>query len=239
MEQERVPASRATRPKHGRAGVTLLELTVVLGVVGVLMLVAAPIFVRWQDDQDAKRAARGIADLLLLARSESIRTGDQHVVFFGPPGSQDPAGTDIEDSAGNFAPLLVLDDGPEATANCRIDAGEAREALPSVQGLSWGVGVATAKAPNDSGSAAFAPPQSSGSTFADPAGTARSWLMFRADGMPVVFDGGGGACGNTGSTATGGGAFYITNGKRDYAVVLSPLGAVRVHAWSEGSGWSS
>ena len=34
----------------------------------------------------------------------------------------------------------------------------------------------------------------------------------------------------------GGGAIYVTNGRRDYAVVLSPLGAVRLHAWNVGSG---
>ena len=36
----------------------------------------------------------------------------------------------------------------------------------------------------------------------------------------------------------GGGAWYVTNGRRDYAVVLTPLGAVRVHLWT-GSNWSS
>ena len=32
-----------------------------------------------------------------------------------------------------------------------------------------------------------------------------------------------------------GGAIYLTNGQRDYAIVLSPLGAVRVHAFEEGT----
>ena len=222
-----------------RAGFTLVELAVVLGIVGVLMLMAAPVFVRWQDDQDAKRAARGIADLLMLARSEAIRTGDPHVVFFGPPGSQDPAGTNIEDSGGNYVPALVLDDGPVATANCRIDGGEAIEVIRPIDGLAWGVALATTQAPNDNGTAAFTPPQSSGSTFADPTGTARSWLLFRGDGMPVVFSGAGGNCGTVGSKGSGGAALYLTNGKRDYSVVLSPLGSVRVHAWSESGGWSS
>ncbi len=239
MLREAIRAYPEGAGERRRAGVTLIELAGVRGIVGVLMRIAAPIFVRWQDDQDAKRAARGIADLLMLARSEAIRTGDQHVVFFGPPGSQDPAGTNIQDSGGNYVPVLVLDDGPAATANCRIDGGEAIEVIQPIDGLAWGVAAATAQAPNDNGTAAFAPPQSSGSTFADPTGTAQSWLLFRGDGMPVVFSGSGGNCGNVGSTGTGGAAFYLTNGKRDYSVVLSPLGSVRVHAWADSAGWTS
>lgn len=220
-------------------GVTLIEIAVALGLVALLMTMAIPLLTRWQDDQKVKAAARRVGDLLMLARSEAIRTGDRHVVFFGPPGNTDPAGNAIEDLNGNYVPLLVLDDGPVATANCTINAGEAFEVAQPVPGLAWGVAKATSRAPNDSGPAAFAPPQSSGSTFADPTGTARSWLLFGPDGMPAVFTGGGGACGVIGSKGTGGAAFYITNGKRDYAVVLSPLGGVRVHAWSEATGWSS
>lgn len=224
-----------SRRQHG---VTLVELVVVVGIIALLLAIAMPVFTRWQDDQAAKRTARSIADLLLLARSEAIRTGDRHVVFFGPPGSTDPAGTAIQDSSGSYVPMLVLDDGPEATANCRIDPGEATEVVQPVQGVAWGVAEATARAPRDNGTAAFAPPQSSGSTFADSTGTPRSWVLFAENGSPRVFTGTAGGCGSVGATGTGGAALYITNGKRDYGIVLSPLGAVRVHAWG-GAGWTS
>jgi prepilin-type N-terminal cleavage/methylation domain-containing protein len=223
---------------HRRAGLTLIEILVVLGIIGILTLIAGPSWTRWQDDQRAKGAARASADLFLLARSEAIRTGNQYVVYFGPPGTVDPAGTDILNVDGDYAPLLALADGPSATANCRIDGGEDFETTPAVQGLAWGVANANVRAPGDSGGAAFAPPQNSGHTFADAGGTQRDWVMFRPDGLPVVFDGGGGNCGTIGMTGTGGAALYITNGRRDYAVVLSPLGSVRVHAW-DGTQWSS
>jgi prepilin-type N-terminal cleavage/methylation domain-containing protein len=226
------------RRARGRAGVTLIELAVVLGIIGVLLLVAMPLWTRWQDDQRAKQAARAAADLLLLARSEAIRTGEQYVVYFGPPGTTDPNGAAIE-KGGSYVPMLVLDDGPAATANCRIDAGEAQESIPAAQGLSWGVSEATAAAPGDQNAGVFAPPQASGHTIRDSTNTARNWLLFRPDGIPVVFTAAGANCGVVSTTGTGGGAFYITNGKRDYAIVLSPLGSVRVHAWSNQGGWTS
>jgi hypothetical protein len=39
-----------------------------------------------------------------------------------------------------------------------------------------------------------------------------------------------------GDAVSGDGAVYVTSGSRDYAVVLTPLGSVRVHAWNPGGG---
>jgi hypothetical protein len=38
------------------------------------------------------------------------------------------------------------------------------------------------------------------------------------------------AC-NIGTTGTGAGAIYVTNGDRDYSVVLNPLGTSTVERW--------
>ena len=225
-----------TRHRHtgradsrARAGLTLLELVVVLAILAILGLVMAPLMTAWSERQELKAAARAAGDLLLLARSEAIRTGNNHVVFFGA----DPAGTGLVDDEGNFVPMLALDDGPPGTANCRIDGGEATETISPEGTVSWGVTHATVAAPGDANSASFAAPQSSGHTFLDPAGNPANWVLFRPDGLPVVFTGAFPDCGVVGPTGTGGAAFYITNGKRDYSLVLTPLGGVRVHAWNE------
>ena len=64
--------------------------------------------------------------------------------------------------------------------------------------------------------------------------------MFQPNGIPVTFVGAVGGCGAIGITGTGGGALYLTNGKRDYGVVLSSLGGARVHAWDvTAGGWTS
>ena len=151
----------------------------------------------------------------------------------------------MTDPNGGFAPLLAVNES--VTENCRIDANEVTEHIVALDGISWGVVHATSKVSTDNGGEtlpSFTPPASppaSGSTFKDPNGTGRmDWLMFRPDGMPVVFDGDSGDCGNVGPAGQGGGAFYITNGKRDYGVVVSPLGSVRVHVWQpHANSWSS
>ena len=56
--------------------------------------------------------------------------------------------------------------------------------------------------------------------------------MFRPDGMPRAFPPGRLQSEPVGG---GGGAVYVTSGTRDYAVVLAPLGSVRVHAWNRGA----
>src|SRR5262245_47521287 len=149
-----------------RGGMTLIEIMVVLAILAVLLGVAIPNIAEWSRHMRLKDGARSIGDLLLLARTEAIRTGRRQVVFFGPPGSLDPALNPIE-ANGTWVPVLVLDDGPPATSNCVIDAGEDVEGLRPLDGLSWGVSVATGPVPTDSGAGPFAPAPWDGGTFAD------------------------------------------------------------------------
>ena len=218
---------------------TLIEIALVMAIVGILAAIAVPNTIRWQRDQRVKAAAHDVADLLVLARAEATRTGNRYVVIYGPSGTQDPAGTAITGANGTV-PFLVLNDGPAATANCKIDGGEAKSVVEVVRDVRWGVALATTAAPNDPAAGAFAAPQTRGGTTLSPAGAAVQWLMFRPDGVPVRFQGTSTTCGTIGATMQGGAAFYLTNGTRDYAIVLSPMGGVRIHRWNVGAGaWSS
>ena len=137
----------------------------------------------------------------------------------------------LEDANGDWVPMLVLNDGAPGSANqnCEIDAGEETHVLPAVDGIRWGAtNAGSTKAPGD----ATAISSSSGSSFATPAGTGTTWVAFMPDGRPVGMSA---AC-TFGQLGSGTGGIYITNGERDYAVVLHALGAVRLHAWAGASG---
>jgi prepilin-type N-terminal cleavage/methylation domain-containing protein len=216
---------------------TLIEIMVVVAIIAVLATLTTMKMSDWFMNQQVKAAARAAGDAFQLARSEAIRTGSNHMVFFGSPGDTDPAGTPLA-GPGGWVPILILNDGPAATANCQIDPGEPVRGIPPIDNVSWGVSNANAKVPDDSGKAPFSPPQAGGGTFADPANNAVNWVLFRSDGVPVSIAFTAGTCGQVGGTGSGGGALYVTNGKRDYAAVLSPLGGVRVHLWNDG-GWSN
>ena len=63
-----------------------------------------------------------------------------------------------------------------------------------------------------------------------------TWVLFNSRGMTSAFKT---DC-TIAATASGGGTLYITNGKRDYAIVLNALGSVQTHAWDTGADiWSN
>lgn len=222
-----------------RAGFSLIEVVVVIGIMAVLLAVAAPQIGQWAENQKVKAAARSVAGIFLKARAEAIRTGNNHIVFFGNPGVADPSGNPVEKD-GAWVPVLLIDDGPPATADCAIAASEIVEGIVPEGGLEWGVAFAGAAIATDTGAAPFDPMSWDGATFADPGNTKVNWVLFQPNGIPVTFVGAVGACGAIGTTGSGGGALYLTNDKRDYGVVLSPLGATRVHLWNPtAGGWTS
>jgi type II secretory pathway pseudopilin PulG len=211
---------------------TLLELVVVLALIGALMTMAIGSLSSWSDDQRAATSARSVADVFAIARSEALRTGSNTIVAFN-----------IETGLGGItSDAVVVNDGPVATANCVIVSSEIVHTVSLERGTRFGSDPALANgalAPNDSGPSGN---QLTGSSFANgssPAGDA-SWVVFGADGLPRRFTQNSDnsiPCDKIGPVGTAGGAIYVTNGHRDYAVVLSPLGTVRLHRWT-GGGWT-
>ena len=60
-------------------------------------------------------------------------------------------------------------------------------------------------------------------------------VVFEPDGIPRVFTTNGTSCTELGPRGEGGGGIYVTNGRRDYAIVLSPLGTARAVGWNPSS----
>ncbi len=220
----------------GRAGFTLVEIMIVIAIIGAVAALGTPAMDRFFVDLRTRAAARDTADAMRIARAEAIRTGDAHILFFsaaasGGPPATDPAGTalgaDLGAGGGPF-PILTLRDLGGSARNCLIDGVETWEGTPAQRDVAWGSTLSgTTSVPSDTGLA----DHSSGSSFRTPAGAAVTWVAFGPDGVPVGFDA---AC-TVGGVGSGGGAIYLTNGRRDYAIVLSPLGSVRVHTWNAGA----
>lgn len=211
-------------------GFTLLEMMVVVGIAGVMIAIAIPAFQTLGVNQRASAGIRSIAGALTRARHEAIRTGNNHLVFF----QEDTVPNTLVDSEGAAVVVAVINDDQPGSANqnCLIDADETIAVVYPEAGLNWGVTYATTRVPTDAGTGLI----TSGSSFTKPNATAATWLLFRPDGTPVAFAP---DC-TTAGIGSGAGAVYITNGVRDYAAVLMPLGAIRVHTWNRGGGvWSN
>jgi type II secretory pathway pseudopilin PulG len=214
----------------------MLEMLVAVAMIGVMAALAVPSMSSWRQDNQIRATARQVADAFMLARSEAIRTGNRHIVFLSAGGAGDPVGNPlpVDPRTGGPVPVLVINDGVPGANNCLFDANEGvhRVLASPPPGVNWGQTVVLsngAAAPNDAGDI---PPLVDGTSFTDGVGNPTTWVMFRADGIPVGFNPG---C-NVGPPGSGTGAVYVTNGRRDYAVVLTALGGVRVHGWDTGIG---
>lgn len=207
---------------------TLIEMMVVVAIVGLLAAVALPAWRDMQGDQRLRAAARGVGDAIDYARSRAVLQERNHILYLGTTASTDVCGNDLVDADGDRVPLLVMDAGAPGALDCCLDAGERVLSEEAEPGVSWGVTFAGAAPAEDVGAGDY----STGSSFADPAGGQARWILFRPDGVPVAFDA---AC-DAGATGTGAGGVYVTNGHRDYAVLLSPLGAVKLRSYERSGG---
>jgi type II secretory pathway pseudopilin PulG len=210
---------------------TLIEIVVVVAIIGALAAMAVPAIATWQKNERVKEAARAVADAFEEARSEAIRSGNNYLVV-------------LANALGAPQPIVIVNDGPPATATCTITASKIVSLVYPIPGVSWGTSVGNANgtaAPFDTGLSTTNIPN--GSSFSDaslnPSNPA-TWVLFQSDGIPRLFTANAGTCSAISGAGSGGGAIYVTNGKRDYAVVLRALGTIRVHRWQTGlGGWSS
>lgn len=207
---------------------TLVELLIVLAVAGSLIGVSSFSIRAWATNQRAKDAARAVADSFMLARGEAMRTGQNHIVVF----RQGLANADSD--------IIVATDDRPASSTCTFDAIDIVHRIDFGAGVGFGTTATLsngAQAPNDSGIAVGS--VATGTSFTTAARNPlvpADWIYFEPDGIPRLFTTDGVTCTARGLPGEGGGGVYVTNGDRDYAVVLQPLGTARVMAWNQATG---
>ena len=230
------------RARRLQAGMTMIEIAVVLAILAILVSGGAFALNSYAVAARVKADARAVADLLQLGRGEAIRTGINHIAFIG-----------IDSVGAN----LILDDGitqvwasliSDQNGNGAIDPGETVHYViqpPAGTGIVYGRSVGRPLVPSNTGAMMGDPfagtPQegtvaevNSPANFRHPtdATAVNSWVLFMPDGTPrsVNPDGGGGV--NIGTIGSGDGGIYVTNNTtREYAIVMAPLGTVRAFVW--------
>lgn len=217
-----------------QSGFSLIEVMIVVGIIAAIAAAAIPTMLGGTADERLKTNVRDVASAFSFARSEAIRTGEIHIVFF----VTDATGTTLPTTNGNSTLAMVLNDGVPGSANqnCQITAGERTWPIELQQDVTGGTLAGVTQMAQDLGAGSPA----TGSTFTRTDGaTAALWVMFRPEGTAHAFDVTAGVC-NEGDTGTGAGGIYLNNGRKQFGIALRPLGNTRVRVWQTGAtAWAS
>ncbi|MCP3985187.1 MAG: prepilin-type N-terminal cleavage/methylation domain-containing protein [bacterium] len=217
------------------SGFTLLELIIVVAIIAVVVAMGATSWRQTQQNNKTKYMARQIAGAFELARAHAIQEETVYGVYvnIGGARNRDLCGTILPANQ----PIIVFIDN--VNQNCCIDAGESQINFPEDPGvaatLAWGATWAAAPVPTDQGSTPAN--MAAGTTFPFIGAATAPLLLMRPDGVPVLPDN---VC-NQGNVGSGTGGFYLTTGTttasqaRDFSVVISPLGATRIHSFERGN----
>jgi prepilin-type N-terminal cleavage/methylation domain-containing protein len=216
---------RTQQRLRGASGFTLIETMIAVAIMALLVGLVIPSFARQRTRSDARSHAARIMGVLKEARAQAISFGQPVMVLFDDP----VAPAVLPDRS--FARIIRSTNG-----DCAEDAGDVITDVEMEPGLStsvtaYGVGpetpfAATAVPGTDDPGTTLAA-LNEGTSFPDDPTSGLPGIAFNAQGMAITI-GAGGTCGN-GGTGTGG--VYVTdNNTGVYAVVLAPLGSLKLYS---------
>ncbi len=221
---------KALQAAHRRQGFTIIELLIVVAIVAVISMLAAPKLTQYRLREDARALADAYRGALSEARSLAITRGRPHFVLFNAPAIPEW----VDDSI-----ALIVDDADSSftiTVGDAFDSPEPRPGLLTTQIGLYGVGSqstspfkdATPPA-EDQAAPADLESVSQGSSFDTDPATGVPAVGFTTQGIPVSMQ-------TTTTFGSGAGAIYVTdNAGLVFAVILEPLGAVRIRALRPGT----
>ena len=96
---------------RGESGFSLIEVLIVVALLGVMAMLAAPSMSRMRTNQRLKDRALEFAAVVNYARSQAVLTGNNHLVFYGT----DALGATLQDSSSNPVPnveVALVNSGP-------------------------------------------------------------------------------------------------------------------------------
>lgn len=125
--------------RHRERGFTLVEMLIVLAILGIALLLAAPYLSKQLQRSKVVGVAQQAAGLMRLARMDAIRTSRCSMVLIDPAGRRVEVLSDRDDNCQPTAPdervsELVLPSGVAFASPCGADAD-------SIRGLTTRVGL--------------------------------------------------------------------------------------------------
>src|SRR5919106_1039894 len=126
---------RLARKGRGQAGFSLVELMTVLGVVGIIMAIAAPTVTSHIALQEVRGAARGVVDVLRDARDSAMNEGVPRYGLF------DPTKTPREYQVYKYTTAGWTADGELFRLPGSVEFSDAEVTFPSVADAPAGTGL--------------------------------------------------------------------------------------------------
>lgn len=217
---------------HDRRGFTLIELMIVVAIVGVCAAVAFPAMTSYRRKEDTRQAAVSVSGMVTNARARAIASGRMTFLLLG-----EPIDGSVPFTPGQIAALVMDDDGDNAVTAADTaqpifpPAGLNPEiAYYGVSGTPHAGAALPAEDLSESEPAVALGALADGSTLPNSAVLGVPVVAFSPQGAAVAAD-------TPAAWGTGAGGIYVTdNNDVVLAVLVMPLGAVRMMKFDTASG---
>lgn len=217
---------------HDNQGFSIFELITVMAVMGVMVAIAMPMMTSYRRKEDTRGAAQKVSSVVTDARSKAISSGRMTFLLLG-----EPTNGVAPFEEGQVAALVMDDDGDnvvtEADTVSPIYLPAGINADISMYGAS-GTPLSTFFLSEDDMSESepntTLADLTDGTTIPDSADLGVPVVAFSPQGAPVAVD-------TPAEWGTGAGGIYVTdNDSMVLAILIAPLGSVKVQKLDPADG---